>query len=55
MQKTLRFLAASLHLFVEGETKELYSVLSIFCIRYFSKMKSKPVKQKIDKCFPINL
>ena len=27
----------------------------IFCIRYVSKMKRKPVKQKIDKCFPINL
>ena len=41
--------------FVEGETKELYCVLSNFCIRYFSKMKRKPVKQKIDKCFPIDL
>ena len=26
----------------------------IFCIHYFSKMKRKPVKQKIDTCFPIN-
>ena len=27
----------------------------IFGIRYFSKMKRKPMKQKLDKCFPINL
>ena len=46
MQKALRFLAAFFQLFVE----ELYCVLSNFCIRYFSKMKRKPVK-----CFPIDL
>ena len=45
----------SLQLFFEGETKEIYCVLANFCICYFAKMKRKPVKQKIDKCFPINL
>ena len=49
MQKTLRFLAAFFfQLFVEGETKELYCVVSYFSIHYFSKKKRKPVKQKID-------
>ena len=56
MQKNVAFPSSFLcKLFVEGETKELYCVLSNFCIRYFSKMKRKPMKQKIDKCFPTNL
>ena len=39
------------------EKQKNYCVLSNFCIvlRYFSKMKRKTMKQKIDKCFPINL
>ena len=37
------------------EKQRTLRVLSNFCIRYFSKMKIKPMKQKIDKCFPTNL
>ena len=39
----------------EKQKNSSYCFLSNFYIRYFSKMKRKPVKQKIDKCFPINL
>ena len=35
----------------EKQKNTIICVLSNFCIRYFSKMKRKPVKQKIDFVF----
>ena len=40
---------------LKEKQKNSICVLSNVFIRYFSKMKRKPMKQKIDKCFPIDL
>ena len=48
------FLCNSLLKEKQNNSIVFYQIFS-YSVRYFSKMKRKPMKQKIDKCFPINL